>query len=68
MPSRKVPKVEEAYKLFIEDPHKPLSDWAREWNCSHERVRQLRDQAGFPKISEIDYKISRQVVERNKIR
>ena len=64
MPSRRLPSVEEAYKLFKADPHKRLSEWAKEWDCSHERVRQLREEAGFPKISEIDYRISRQVVER----
>ena len=64
MPSRRLPSVEEAHQLFKADPYKRLSEWAKEWDCSHERVRQLRDQAGFPKISEIDYKISRQVVER----
>lgn len=64
MPSRKLPSVEEAYELFKKDPYKRLSEWAKEWDCSHERVRQLREEAGFPKISEIDYRISRQVVER----
>ena len=64
MPSRKVPKVEEAYKLFIEDPHKPLSDWAREWDCSHERVRQLREQSGLEPISAIDHEIAITVIDR----
>ena len=45
MPSRRLPSVEEAHKLFKADPYKRLSEWAKEWDCSHERVRQLRDQA-----------------------
>lgn len=64
MPSRRIPSVEEAYKIFNEDPYKPLSEWAREWNCSHERVRQLREQAGFPPISSIDHKIAITVIDR----
>ena len=42
MPSRKIPSVEQAYELFSDDPWKPLSEWAQEWDCSHERVRQLK--------------------------
>tara|TARA_Y100000004_G_scaffold96027_1_gene107554 strand:+ start:10427 stop:10960 length:534 start_codon:yes stop_codon:yes gene_type:complete len=64
MPSRKVPNVEKAYELFKADPHKPLSDWAREWECSHERVRQLREQAGFDPISAIDHQVAITVIDR----
>lgn len=64
MPSRRLPSVEEAYKLFKADPYKRLNDWAEEWGCSHERVRQLREQAGFAKVSEIDYNLTRKIVER----
>jgi len=64
MPSRKVPNVEAAYELFKEDPHKPLSDWAREWDCSHERVRQLREQAGFDPISAIDHEVAITIIDR----
>lgn len=64
MPSRKVPKVEQAYELFIADPHKPLSEWAREWDCSHERVRQLREQCGLDPISAIDHEIAITVIDR----
>ena len=64
MPSRRIPSVEEAYKLFNDDPYKPLSHWADEWECSHERVRQLREQCGFPPISSIDHGIARIVIDR----
>ena len=64
MPSRSIPSVEQAYELFSEDPWRPLSEWAKEWECSHERVRQLREQAGFDPISSIDRNIARTVIDR----
>ena len=64
MPSRKIPSVEQAYELFDADPWRPLSEWAEEWDCSHERVRQLREQAGFDPISKIDKGIAMTVVNR----
>lgn len=64
MPSRKIPSVEQAYEMFKEDPWRPLSEWAEEWECSHERVRQLREQAGFDPISSIDKGVAMTVINR----
>ena len=64
VPSRKIPSVEQAYELFSDDPWKPLSEWAKEWDCSHERVRQLREQAGIPPISSIDHGTARIIIDR----
>ncbi len=64
MPSRKIPSVEQAFELFSEDPWRPLSEWAEEWDCSHERVRQLREQAGFDPISSIDRETAQTVIDR----
>ena len=64
MPSRKIPSVEQAFEFFSEDPWRPLSEWAEEWDCSHERVRQLREQAGFDPISSIDRNIAMTVINR----
>ena len=64
MPSRSIPSVEQAFELFSEDPWRPLSEWAKEWDCSHERVRQLREQAGFDSISSIDRDIAKTVIDR----
>jgi len=64
VPSRKIPSVEQAYELFNEDPWRPLSEWAEEWECSHERVRQLREQAGFDPISSIDHGTAQVVIDR----
>lgn len=64
MPSRKIPSVEQAYEMFNKDPWRPLSEWAKEWDCSHERVRQLREQAGFPPMSSIDHGIAIEIIDR----
>ena len=64
MPNRIAPTVEEARKLFLEDPHKKLSLWAQEWGVSDERVRQLREQAGIAPRSAYNSEIAEIVLTR----
>jgi hypothetical protein len=64
MPNRIAPTVEEARELFLEDPHKKLSDWADEWGVTDERVRQLREQAGVAPRSAFNSEIADIVIQR----
>tara|TARA_B100001559_G_scaffold320887_1_gene334707 strand:+ start:255 stop:896 length:642 start_codon:yes stop_codon:yes gene_type:complete len=64
MPNRIAPTVEEARNLFLKDPHKKLSLWAKEWGVSDERVRQLREQAGVAPRSAYNSEIAQIVLDR----
>ncbi len=64
MPSRIAPTVEEARELFLKEPHKKLSLWAKEWGVSDERVRQLREQAGVAPRSAYNSEIAQIVLDR----
>ena len=64
MPNRIAPTVEEARDLFLKDPHKKLSLWAKEWGVSDERVRQLREQAGVAPRSAYNSEIAQIVLDR----
>ncbi len=64
MPNRIAPTVEEARELFLKDPHKKLSLWAKEWGVSDERVRQLREQAGVAPRSAYNSEIAQIVLDR----
>ena len=64
MPNRIAPTVEEARELFLKDPHKKLSLWAKELGVSDERVRQLREQAGVAPRSAYNSEIAQIVLDR----
>ena len=64
MPNRIAPTVEEARDLFLSEPHKKLSLWAKEWGVSDERVRQLREQAGVAPRSAYNSEIAEIVLTR----
>ena len=64
MPNKIAPTIEEARELFLSEPHKKLSLWAKEWGVSDERVRQLREQAGVAPRSAYNSEIADIVLNR----
>ena len=64
MPNKRTPTLEEAKALFNRYPQKLLREWADEWNCSAERVRQLRHECGIGAVFSIDYDVVEKVAER----
>lgn len=64
MPNKKTPTLEEAKFLFNKYPERKLHDWATEWDCSAERVRQIRNECGVGSIFKVDYDIVEIVANR----
>lgn len=61
MPIRKAPTPEKARELFLQFPNKKLKDWANEWGCTAERVRQIKLESGVKSKYKIDINLAKKV-------
>jgi len=64
MPNKIAPSLEEAKKLFEQNPNRLLKDWAKEWNVSVERVRQIKEECGFTSFKNVNYELVETIVNR----
>lgn len=61
MPIRKAPTPEEARNLFLRFPNKKLKDWADEWGCTPERVRQIKIESGVKSKFKVDISLAKKI-------
>lgn len=63
MPIRKAPTPEVARKMFLQFPNKKLQDWADEWGCTAERVRQIKLESGVKSKYKLDMRLAKKISE-----
>tara|TARA_B100000287_G_scaffold430755_1_gene486615 strand:+ start:672 stop:1316 length:645 start_codon:yes stop_codon:yes gene_type:complete len=61
MPIRKAPTPEIARNMFLQFPNKKLQEWADEWGCTAERVRQIKLESGVKSKYKLDMKLANKV-------
>lgn len=63
MPIRKAPTPEEARNLFLQFPNKKLKDWAIEWGCTPERVRQIKLESGVKSKYQVNFSLAEKIAQ-----
>jgi len=63
MPIRKAPTPEVARKMFLQFPNKKLQDWADEWGCTAERVRQIKLESGVKSKYKLDLNLAKKIAD-----